>query len=358
MSLTIRQKVFVACVVACVLLLWFITTLQSVLEPFFIAALLAYLMNPLVNRVQGWHLSRTLATVVVFLIALLGFVLLLLILLPLLERQISLLIALIPKMFHFVQTVVLPWLSSHFGVNLNLKLSALQDAMAKHWQDAGDIVSKTLQGLSSSGAAVIEGVTNCLLVPVVMFYLIRDWRGVLKGAKTLLPKAIAPTLIQLSVQADEVLGAFFRGQLLVMCGLGILYALGLSLTGLSLGLFIGFISGLLSVVPYLGFIVGFLAALIASFAQYGMDIHMAYVVVVFIIGQIAEGSILTPMLVGDKIGLHPVAVIFAVLAGGHLFGFVGVLLALPVSAVIMVLVRYLYQCYLESDVYQHEATDA
>jgi len=167
----------------------------------------------------------------------------------------------------------------------------------------------------------------------------------------MLPRSVQPTVAHLARESDVVLGAFVRGQLLVMLALAIYYGVALTLIGISVGPLIGMVAGLLSFVPYLGFITGFGAAIIASLVQHGDWPHLLMVVGVFVVGQLLEGYVLVPRLVGEKIGLHPVAVIFAVLAGGYLFGFLGVLLALPAASVILVLLHYLAQRYRQSDLY-------
>jgi predicted PurR-regulated permease PerM len=193
---------------------------------------------------------------------------------------------------------------------------------------------------------------NLLIIPVVIFYLLRDWDKVTQGLHELLPRRNERAITQLLTECDDVLGAFLRGQLLVMLALVFLYSLGLTLMGLKMGLLIGLLAGILCVVPYLGFIVGIGAALIAAIFQFHDWLHCFYVILVFVIAQSIEASVLTPVLVGDRIGLHPVAVIFAILVGGHLCGFFGILLALPVAAVAMVFVRHLRQRYLHSQLYR------
>jgi predicted PurR-regulated permease PerM len=188
--------------------------------------------------------------------------------------------------------------------------------------------------------------------------LMRDWDHLLTRLDQLIPRPQINVVRQLTAAGDEMLAAFIRGQFLVMILLGIFYAVGLGLVGLDMALIIGLIAGLASIVPYLGFILGLLMATIAAAYQFQDWVHPVYVLTVFILGQILEGSLLTPWLVGDRIGLHPVAVIFAVLAGGQLFGFIGVLLALPVAAVLMVLVRYWLGRYLASGFYLGDAVPA
>jgi predicted PurR-regulated permease PerM len=198
---------------------------------------------------------------------------------------------------------------------------------------------------------LLAWVANLVLLPVLIFYLLRDWDLLIERVRELLPRAVEPTISRLARQADEVLGAFLRGQLSVMIALGAIYSAGLMMVGIDLGLLIGMVAGLISFIPYLGAIVGVGAGVVAALVQYGDLWHVLLVLVVFGVGQTVESFLLTPWLVGDKIGLHPVAVIFAIMAGGQLFGFLGVLLALPVAAVAMVGLRYLHERYTTSALY-------
>ena len=214
------------------------------------------------------------------------------------------------------------------------------------------MAGRLLTEVTSSGFAMLGWLMNIALIPVVAFYLLRDWDLLVERIHNMIPRQFVTTTVNLTKECDEVLSAFLRGQLLIMLLLGCIYALGLALIGLDLALIIGLLAGLASLVPYLGFIVGILAASIAAILQFQEFMPLVYVALVFGVGQLLEGSLLTPLLVGDRIGLHPVAVIFAVLAGGQLFGFVGVLLALPIAAVVMVFVRHLYGQYRTSQYYE------
>jgi predicted PurR-regulated permease PerM len=205
--------------------------------------------------------------------------------------------------------------------------------------------------MTQSGVALLAWLANLVLVPVVTFYLLRDWDVLVARIHELIPRQQEPTVAKLARASDEVLGQFLRGQLTVMVALGVIYTTGLWLIGLDLALLVGMIAGLVSFVPYLGTIVGILLAGVAALMQFGDAMHLLYVAIVFAVGQSLEGMILTPLLVGDKIGLHPVAVIFAVMAGGQLFGFVGVLIALPVAAVVVVILRHMREVYTASELY-------
>jgi predicted PurR-regulated permease PerM len=330
-------------------LLWL---LAPVLMPFVLAAMLAYLGDPLADRLERWRLNRTLAVSIVFAVMVLVLVGALLLLLPLIQRQIANLIQSLPRYVEWTRTMALPWLQQHLHLDPNVfDPESIVAAVKSHMGSVGGIVAATVARVSKSGLGIALWLTNLVLIPVVTFYLLRDWDVLVARIDRMLPRSIEPTVARLARESDHVLGAFVRGQLLVMLALGLIYGIGLSVIGLSVGPLIGMIAGILSFVPYLGFMVGLVAALIAALVQYGDWLHIGLVLVVFAVGQAAEGYVLVPRLVGGKIGLHPVAVIFAVLAGGHLFGFLGVLLALPAAAVIMVLLRYGYDRYRNSGLY-------
>jgi predicted PurR-regulated permease PerM len=226
-----------------------------------------------------------------------------------------------------------------------------------HWQQAGGIVATVLGGISKSGLTILHWATNIALIPVLTFYFLRDWRSLLTSLRELLPRPLEPVVLRLATEADEVLGGFLRGQLSVMVSLGAIYATGLTLAGIQFGFLIGFVAGLVSFVPYLGAFIGVSSALIAVMVQYGDPTHLLMVMAVFAVGQTCESFLLVPWLVGDRIGLHPVAVIFSIMAGGELFGFLGVLLALPTAAVAMVGLRFAHQRYTESHLYGAPESD-
>lgn len=325
--------------------------LGDILMPFLVALIFAYLTNPLVNLLQKIHIPRVLGVVLIFLLLIALIALMFIFLIPLFEQQAMLLYKKLPIFFEWIQTSVLPWINQKFGLSLDWKVPDLSDSFGKYWQQATSVAASILRTVKSSGKAIILWVTNILLVPVVLFYLLRDWNKMLVGIEALLPRKYAPVIMNLMFQSNMVLGAFLKGQLLVMLCLGILYSLGLYIIGLDTAFLIGMIAGLVSIVPYLGFIVGILSASVASFIQFHDWWHFAGVLLVFLVAQSIEASVLTPWLVGDKVGLHPVLVIFAILAGGSLFGFIGVLLAIPVTAVMMVFIRYFKMQYFGSRFY-------
>ncbi len=338
-----------------VYLLWL---LAPVLMPFAVAAMLAYLGDPLADRLERVGMNRTWAATIVFLTLLLVLVGVLLLLVPLIARQVENLIENLPRYGQWAQQTAWPWVQGKLHLDpRTFDSDRLLAAIKEHIGSIGGVATVVLGKVSRSGLGIVLALTNLVLIPVVAFYLLRDWDRLVAKIDRMLPRSIQPTVAHLARESDTVLGAFVRGQLLVMLALGVFYGAGLSLVGLSVGLLIGLVAGLLSFVPYLGFIVGFGGAVIAVLVQYGDWTHLLIVCGVFVVGQLLEGYVLVPKLVGDKIGLHPVAVIFAVLAGGYLFGFLGVLLALPAASVIMVLLRYLLERYRLSELYTEEGPD-
>lgn len=332
--------------------------LAPILMPFAMAGLLAYLGDPLADRLEVRGLGRTAAVASVFAAMTLTLVLVLVLLVPLLEEQIAALIDNLPAYVRWVEKTLLPWLRQHLGVQRKLlDMNTLTRMLSEHWQQAGGVAASLLQSVSASGLAVLHGVMNLVLVPVVTFYLLRDWDELMRRLHDLLPRRASETAARLAGEADEVLGAFLRGQFFVMLAMSGIYSVGLWLVGLDVALLVGVIAGLISFIPYMGPIVGISAAGIAALVQFEDWNYLAYVAIVFGVGQMLEGMVLTPRLVGNKIGLHPVAVIFAVLAGGQLFGFLGILLALPVASVVMVLIRHLHDLYKDSILYSETDDD-
>ncbi len=339
---------------------WLIYLLSPILTPFLVGALLAYLGDPVVDRLELQKLSRTRAVLVVFSFMTLVMLILVLFLAPMMARQVEVLVDQLPRIIEWLQDSVLPVVGGLVGVETEalMDTAKLRASLAQHWREAGNLAAYLVNSLTRSGMALLGALANIVLIPVVTFYLLRDWDVLILRIREMLPRRWIGTIGSLAKESDEVLGAFLRGQFLVMLALGSLYSLGLWMVGLNLALLIGLIAGLVSFVPYLGFIVGIVVATIAGWLQFQAFMPLLGIAAVFGIGQLLEGMWLTPKLVGDRIGLHPVAVIFAVMAGGQLFGFVGVLLALPVASVVMVLLRHAHQRYLNSELYGPEVEEA
>jgi predicted PurR-regulated permease PerM len=326
--------------------------LSPVLMPFATAATLAYLGDPLTDKLETYRLSRLQAVLVVFLVMAIVLIAILLLLLPQLVYQIEHFVSNLPVYASWLNINVIPWLVERFHLDLEpIQSDQLINLVKQHWQKAGGVMSLVINSVSHSGGVLASWLMNGLLIPVLTFYLLRDWDILVAKLHDLLPRRIAPVVSKLATESDVVLSAFVRGQFYVMLALGCIYSLGLYLTGLDLALLIGMTAGLISFVPYLGSVIGIITACIAALVQFHDVLKLVPVALVFVVGQSLEGMLLTPLLVGDKIGLHPVAVMFAVLAGGQLFGFVGVLLALPVASVLMVLLRHGHGIYMTSDFY-------
>jgi predicted PurR-regulated permease PerM len=268
------------------------------------------------------------------------------------ETQVGALIRSLPGYIDWITESLLPGMQARLGVDPSVfDVEKIKAALAENWKEAGGIAANVVASVSRSGVAMLAWLANLVLIPVLTFYLMRDWDHFVAGVRDLLPRHVERTVVELTGEANERLAAFLRGQFIVMLCLGTIYSVGLSLAGLQTAVLIGMMAGLVSFVPYLGVIVGVVAASIAMLFQTHDLMQLIPVAVVFAIGQMLEGMLLTPLLVGDKIGMHPVTVIFAVLAGGQLFGFLGVLLALPAAAVLAVLVRHARRSYKASRLY-------
>jgi predicted PurR-regulated permease PerM len=334
------------------ILLWL---LSPILTPFVLGAGLAYVGDPIVDRLERWRLSRTAGVCLVF-VAIFGASLLaIVLLLPMLQSQLTILLGNIPDWLVWIQDHGLARVGITLPEGVRLDAAGLKRIVTEHWSEAGGFIKAIWTQVSQSGGALVAAAANLLLVPVVTFYLLRDWDLLVAWIGTLVPPRHLPDVSRLAHETDDVLGAFIRGQLSVMAALSLYYWLALWIAGLNVALLIGLIVGLISFVPYLGAIVGIMVAAIAMIVQTQDPLSLLWIGAVFGIGQVLESNVLTPWLVGDRIGLHPVTVIFAVMAGGQLFGFVGVMLALPVGAVAAVMMREAKTRWLQSPLYRADA---
>jgi len=324
---------------------WLLYLLAPVLTPFVAAALLAYIGDPLADRLQRIKFPRTIAVITVFLLTFLFLGLLVLLVVPMIRTQVSALMQALPDIIAQAEQVWLPRASEFLGIDpasdigLAAFLSRYSD-MASTWG------GKVFVGLTKSGGALVAALLSLFVIPILTFYLLRDWDSIIKRLGALVPGTHRETIFQLARDTDDALGAFLRGQILVMLALSIIYSAGLTLVGLKFAIAIGVVAGLVSFVPYLGFVFGIVLAGLTVAMEPNPLWALLGVVATFSIGQMIEGSFLTPKLVGDRIGLHPVIVIFSIAAGGQLFGFFGILLALPAAAILSVLVRFAYDQYL------------
>lgn len=358
MNQTSHYRWWVAGLLACGL----IYLLSPILTPFLMAAILAYIANPLVNKIDAFQFkgikgkfsfspNRTVATLLVMLLLLALMILFLLIVVPLMQKEIVLLAQKLPAYFNTTKAAIEPWLFKNFGVTIDIDLAQIQQVLTENWKTAGTFAKQIAISISNKGLAMIAWLANIVLIPLVLFYLLVDWNIIISKLTQYIPKRWVGKTQEIASEIDAVLAEFLRGQLTVMLLMSIFYAVGLWLAGLELALPIGILSGLLGFVPYLGIGLGLILAILSGFLQFGTLHDLIPVLMVFGIGQIIESMALTPWLVGERIGLHPLVVIFALMAGGQLFGFAGVLLALPVSAAMAVGFSHAKQNYLASQFY-------
>ncbi len=333
--------------------------LSPILTPFLVALALAYIANPIVKKItalkfKNYSPSRTVASLVVMLLMLTVLMLILLIIFPLMQSEVVKLLQKLPTYFTKTKQSIEPWLQSKFGVGIDIDFEQIQQVLTEHWSTAGNFAKNIAKTLSTQGMAIIGLVANLLLIPLVLFYLIVDWDVMLDRISALIPRKYIEKTREIAAEINAVLTEFLRGQLSVMLLMSLFYAAGLWLVGLEVAIPVGLISGLLGFVPYLGFGLGMLLGLFSGLLQFGNFTDLIPLLIVFGLGQLVESMILTPWLVGDRIGLHPLIVIFALMAGGQLFGFVGILLALPASAALAVGFKHLKASYLASDFYQKQ----
>ncbi len=326
--------------------------LSPILTPFVAAGILAYICNPLVQRLSVRKVPRTLAVALVMGGLLLLSGLLLLIMLPLLEKEISLFVTRVPDWIDAARVRLLPQLQQWLGVSVEWDSQALKNLLLSHWQGAGGVAGKVLPWLGSSGGAIVGMLVNLLLIPVAMFYLLRDWDALVARLDELIPREWHGKVTEIFAEVDLVLAEFLRGQISVMLLMSTYYVAALWLAGLEFALPIGILAGMLVFVPYLGMIIGLSLATLAAVMQFPGFGGVLLVWAAFGAGQLLEGMVVTPWLVGNRIGLHPLAVIFALLAFGQVFGFFGLLLALPLSAILLVALRHGKAWYLTSSMYQ------
>ena len=327
--------------------------LGPILTPFVISALLAWLGDPVADKLETWRFPRAAAVLVVFIGTFVILGLLLLLIVPMVSREVAELSISAPQAVAWLQNTLAPWIADHLHIDpARLRIENLSSEMASNVANAGQFAGNAVATLARSGHFLFAIVLNLLLVPVVTFYWLKDWDIFKARLSALLPRDKAHDIRRMAHDCERVLAAFFHGQLLVVVCLTVVYSIGLTLVGLNGGVAIGVIAGLLSFVPYVGIVTGIVLALVAAVLQPGGDWLPLWVLLVFGVGQALDSSLLTPRLVGGRIGLHPVLVIFAILAGGTLFGFVGVVLALPAAAAGTVFAHHAHARYLDSDLYR------
>ena len=348
-SIAQRQTwTWIALSLAALLLLWL---LAPVLAPFLIAAVLAYVLHPLVERLAKRGVPRVVAVAVVEVGALVLVLAVALLIVPILSRQLPLLQAQIPLLSQRLNTQLAPWLS-RLGLDVSFDTASIRAFVLKYLDaNLQEWLGGALSSARIGGSILLTIVGNVFLVPMVLFYLLLDWTRWVQRLSGLIPPRARQRTHHFVDECDRVLGQYLRGQLLVMLSLAAYYSIGLALFGFDLAVPVGVFTGLAVFIPYVGFGMGLVLALISGALQFDGWSGLVGVAVVFGVGQLLEGFVLTPRLVGERIGMSPLTVIFALLAFGHLFGFVGVLIALPVSAVLVVAVRRARDAYLASSLF-------
>ena len=352
MSLDVFQRRNLAWLAVGVTGVWLLWLLSPVLTPFVVAGVLAYALHPAVEWLAARRVPRLAAVVLVEVGMIVVLLLLALLMVPILSKELPLLREQIPLLADRLNQNVLPWLRQ-WGINVALDTASIKafvlkylDANLEEW--LGTLLSSARIG----GSILLALVGNLVLVPVVLFYLLMDWMQIGQRVESLVPPRLLPMVRDFLGECDEVLGQYLRGQLLVMGLLAMGYSIGLALFGFDLAVPVGVFTGLAIFIPYLGYGLGLVLALLAGVLQFSGWYGVVAVAVVYGVGQVLESLYLTPRLVGERIGLNPLMVIFSLLAFGHLFGFIGVLIALPVSALLVVAVRRLRLAYLASPMYR------
>lgn len=349
-----RQIVFwVAALAVFILMLWL---LAEILLPFIAGLFIAYLLTPLTDRLERAGVNRLVAALTIITLVVLVIILVILMFVPLLGSQLSSFISNIPEYVNKLRAVVSdpsrPWVQKLVGAGMNADVGISElVTQGAGWLTAG------LKSLWSGGSALVSLFSLVVITPVVAFYLIYDWHKMIRTVDGWIPVQQRDTVRGLAREVDGAIAGFVRGQSLVCLILGSFYAVALTLAGLNFGLLIGLISGLITFIPYVGSMTGLILSLGVAVAQFWPDyIWIVLILGIFMFGQFIEGNVLSPKLVGDSVGLHPVWLIFALLAFGYLFGFVGLLIAVPLAATIGVLVRFALRRYLESSFYNGEPT--
>lgn len=328
--------------------------MAEIFTPFLFAFILAYILRPVCLRLERAGLSKAIASTISIILGLALLTAILLLLINLLRHEIPLLKAQLPLWLQSIQTWLTPKLAS---LNIDLNLAAVQESITRqitaHFSaNANQILSASIETVLASGSSVLGGFVNFVLILFVLFYLLIDWKHFFAMLNQLIPNRFQATAHQLATETDGLLSQYLRGQMVVISIMAIFYSAGLSLTGMQGAFGLGVFTALVIIIPYIGIALGLLLAVLSVILQFGFGIELVIVLIVFGLGQALEGFFLTPRLVGERIGLHPVAVLFALLIFGKLFGFFGVLLALPASAVVLVLVRFTLSWYKQSTWYR------
>ena len=326
--------------------------LSDMLMPFVAGIVIAYLLDPICRRLCSLGLSRGLAAFAVLGSFFLVLGIALALVLPVLHEQALQFLSALPGYIELLRAKLAPLLHDVMNRLSDEQFAQLKAAAAQHAEGLSGKIGQVVASIWQGGAALLGVLSLLIITPVVAFYLLRDWPQFTAKVDGWLPLEQAQTIRTQLRAIDATLAGFMRGQLLTCVLLGLGYGIALSLVGLNFGFAIGLTAGLLSFIPYIGSVVGLGAALIVAFIQFGDMAQIGLVLLVFVVGQLLEGNVITPKLVGESVGLHPVWIMFAILAGGSLMGFTGMLLAVPVAATLGVLLRFFISRYLASRYYR------
>ena len=352
-----KQLVFAALVlVAIVAFFWFLWTIKGVILPLIFAAFLAYLLHPLVFKLQKMGLQRSIGAAIAVGVVLLALIFMVFIPWPIISSQLQILQQKLPEMVTQIHRMLVQSsiVQSVFPeINQGNWLKELQDFVSQKI-NVSQLGQNVWKYLMQGGSVLLSTISWALLVPILTYFLLVSWPEQVKELRQLLPKRWRANFWRVSQEMDEVLSQYMRGQVLVMLSLVLYYAITLKLIGLQVGIPVGILTGLFVIVPYLGFGLGFVLAVLTAFLQFGVTVPFFLVLAVYGVGQLLESYVLTPRLVGERIGLSPVGVILALLVFGSLFGFFGMLFALPVSAVLVVVSRLIREAYFSSHFYLAE----
>lgn len=340
-----------------ILLCVFLALISNILFPFVVSLILAYFLDPAADKLERFGFSRIHATLFIIGVFFLICTLITFLLVPLLYDQFLLFTDKFPIYIQSIKERFLPSIlrfAEYVSPDVAERIQeALKNVSGSIFQYTGQFLANILK----SGLAILNILSLIFITPLITFYVLRDWDVMVGKIDTWLPRKYAATIREQMQEIDLVLSGYIRGQTNVCLLMGLFYGIGLSFVRLDFGLFIGFATGIFTFIPYIGFMFGLIAGLIVAFFQFGLSIEFGVVIGVFMAGQILESNFITPKLVGERIGLHPAWVVFGLLAGAALFGFLGVLLALPMIAIIGVLSRFSLQCYLKSPLYQEQIID-
>jgi predicted PurR-regulated permease PerM len=335
----------------------FVYVLRGALLPFVAGMAVAYLLDPVADRLERLGLPRTLASLLIVFVFIVAVAAILVVLVPILVDQVTDLVARVPGYIDSLRREATPILKRIRSSLTPGQAAEIETAIKSHAGDVIGWVGSIVGGILSGGAALVGILGLFFIMPVVAFYMIRDWDRFVAHVDSLLPQKSAATIRVLAREIDDRLSGFVRGQALVCLLLGAWYATGLTLVGLDFALLLGIGSGTLSIIPYLGNFVGLATSLLLAIAQFDSWVRVALVAGVFLSGQMLEGNFVTPKIVGDRVGLHPVWLMFAVIAGGTLLGITGALLAVPIAATLGVLIRFAVQRYRQSALYTEGGKD-